>query len=285
MRWRLLGIISFSDAIMTNYFNFDIGWAIDAPRSTDYLWEDMFWAEVVIPDALAFKESWVQDQSLTRTPSTDYACTCFSLSHCINEWNVLEWNPVNTKWEELWVEAIKRGADVNVGWYLQTALDMARDLKHIKGYSRVKNTDEAITALASGKMLYTGTNLCNWRETEASGFFTPGKSYGHAFCIVGYDKKQAVFIARNSYGTERYDKGYFRIGFDDFKYLFTCYAILDNTDVDLISNIKAVMDEKMIQKVVEAGIYNWKDGDMPITRREVALMIGRLLTKIEDGRN
>jgi len=262
---------------------------VDLPRETDWKFGAVAGASIY-PNRTENRRAPVQDQSLPRVPKSDYMCTCFGMSHVIDEENLIEAEEMevpnetlpSVAGETLGEKAIPFGLDVDSGWSLQGALDLARKLGYIEGYSVVSNVDEAKAAIANGSLLYTGTNRCEWSGTAKDGIFQPmpsgQQSYGHAFCIVDYDEDW--FYAKQSYGPGWGPLGgYFRISVTDaFSNLYTKYAIHDKKDSGLILNYRRKMDEATLKELVNFGVTNGLDQEKPITRREAMLMVGRALS-------
>jgi hypothetical protein len=53
--------------------------------------------------------------------------------------------------------------------------------------------------------------------------------------------------------------------------------VFDKKDVALITNYKKMTDQEYIRKAIEAGLLSNKDLDKPITREQMAIVLGRLL--------
>lgn len=266
---------------MFNMENINTDACIDLPRTTDYMFDEMMGASINPVSKVEHKRTIVQDQGIDRDPSTKYACTCFSGSHIVNELNAIEESFLSIAWETLWGEALQHGAGIGVGWYLQKAIDLMRELGYISGYSVVSSLDSIKNALYINQLIYTGTNKCDWSKTRETNIFTPGTSYWHAFCIVWYDDTTEMLTAKNSYWEDKYDQGYFYIPYSHIDKLFTMYAVVDAGNKDLILNHKANMDDKMIRLTVEKGIMNGTNMNANITRREMAIVIGRLITMLQ----
>jgi hypothetical protein len=103
------------------------------------------------------------------------------------------------------------------------AYDDARKYEAI-AYARVEGVTGTIHAVAQGFPVVFGTCLPGrcYEEAARSGVMPQltdnerqSRSHsGHAMLIVGYDKKERVFIVRNSWGEGWGDRGYCRIPFD-----------------------------------------------------------------------
>ena len=223
----------------------------DNPDTRDYAYEEYFWAVQGVRENVINSRTEVQNQWTQRNPSTAYACTCFGISHCINEANVIADEIDSTKGEDLWSIALKNGAGLNSWWSLQGALDLAMSQNHISGYTRCETLEQVIDALNRGQLVYTGSNSINFRSTAQNGnIAVRGQAYGHCFAIFGYLSKDRLLICKNSYWPEAYDKGYFYVKYDDFDVFFSKYAIVDkegekNFTEQRVRNLQAQFPDKL----------------------------------------
>ncbi len=249
---------------------------IDAPRESDYMFWDVFWEirTVTYSPKVYFKNTPILDQWWT------LACTCFALAKSCNEENFYD-TKISWAWEKLREEALARWASTSWWWYLQSAMDMGRELKIIAWYVRTPNINSIKAALSNRQIIYTWTNKCNWKQTVINKRFTyTASGSGHAFCIVWYDDAEWAFIAANSWGESFWYGWYFYINYWDLENLFSCYALVDKQDKPLIDNYKKMKDEEAKLKAIQAWIISDTRMDEPATRYELALMFGRLLEKL-----
>lgn len=252
----------------------------DRPSILDYKFADMFWAVTNIYDAIFYNFTEVQDQSISRTPSTDYACTNFSISHIINISNFLEWSDDLTRWEDLWNKSLEKGiADVKTGAYLQDILKFMKTLGYIAWYAVVNWKDEICQSIFSKRLIYTGTNKCNWEETRRTGIFTPWESYWHCFCGIWFDKQG--MICRNSYDDDWGNNWHFTILWKDLDKLFTTYSIIDMENQDAITKKKIEADNQSKKIANDYGIISDKRPQDNITREEIAIAFGRLISLLQ----
>ena len=98
--------------------------------------------------------------------------------------------------------------------------------RKVTRYERVENFNGCIDALTNGYPVVIGfyvydsfmsarvakTGIMPYPNTKREKLLG-----GHAVLLVGYDKRKKVFIARNSWGTNWGDKGYFYMPFDIVK--------------------------------------------------------------------
>lgn len=162
------------------------------------------------------------------------------------------------------------------GATLQSALDQFRAHNLIVGYSRVKTIEEAKIALDIGHPIYTGSANGDWQCVKRNACYatTTGKTYGHIFALVGYD--ETGFIGINSFGAVN---GIFTFPYKYWDTLFSRYAITSPKHADIISHFKNRMDEISAQKAYEAGLISSARPNDPITRYEMAIVLGRMLEK------
>lgn len=112
---------------------------MDAPDSRDYLAEELFGAipQVTLPSRV------VLDQTPVLNQGAIGACTVFGSSGALFETisqrltgNSLTYNQPYDPWT-VWAEAKKRGASDTQGWYIQSALQLIKDLNLSSGYVKV----------------------------------------------------------------------------------------------------------------------------------------------------
>lgn len=180
--------------------------------------------EEVLPDYVAP----VLDQGNTMR------CTLFSAAGATMSMNAREAIIVGvpdykqTNGIELLNEAIKEGFSERDGWYVQSAIKLYVKHKYVEGYAYLPDAYAVKRALADGKRVCTGSNSISWTDVYGKYAVIQPNSPGHAFMIDGYDKEG--FIIKDSRGTQTHLNGYFVLKFADFNYLFTCYALLDESD-------------------------------------------------------
>jgi len=255
--------------------------AVDKSDSRDYLYADYMHEYATgklwpIRDTLINKIYDQFDQS-----STYKACTCYWL-WIINNWNNLAeyWS----KWFDYEQQDPKwlRHTFQSTRWYpnkwssLQEMMRFYKKMWLIDWYMRANTIEECKHAIDNGFLIYTWTKSCNWRETSKKKAFVYKKNWWwHCFSIVWYNDKW--FIAANSFGTDRWDAWYFTIPYDDYKYLYSKYVIIDKDDTWTLKNLEY---QREFQKAIELWITNWDRPNDKASRKEVAVMIYRLYKKL-----
>lgn len=63
----------------------------------------------------------------------------------------------------------------------------------------------------------------NWHGSEVYGRNLEGFLYNHSICIVGYNERRGYWIAKNSYGMDWGEFGFFRMAYDTCSFLTTGY--------------------------------------------------------------
>ena len=252
---------------------------IDKPDSRDFLFDTIFGVDKSLPTKIDNVRTAVYNQWEIHDPSTTYACTVYSMVHCQNEGNAIEAekskvtvfgqiDPVAT-----WKLAIGRWAKQDEGWTLQWACKMAKDFGYISGYTKCPDIDSIKKALSQNQLIQTGSNKIDWAWTIINCYsVVPGKSYGHAFMIEGYDDDKEWLICRNSYGSEYGIKGRFYVTYDNYDLLYSCYAY---TDKDNSDTIKLAQSMARRMEAFARWIWNKERPDNVCTKFEAATMAMR----------
>lgn len=254
--------------------------AFYTPDPRDYNFGELYqhWgADIDLPKKFIADDNDYQNQWLLEF--TKNACGSFTLAHCVNANNLMEWSLAGNKkfGKDLWSRQIKapyRGTLENWSW-LHDNLKQWQDEKLISGYVKIQNLIQFKQALAINKQaVYSGTNQCDWKATRLSHTFTWVKEGpGHFFAIIGYDDEKWVAIAKNSYGPKRSGNGQFEIPYKYlFDNLFGLYALVDMADEALIKQKK---DELNLAKAQQLGIWNGSEPDQPISRKHVVMVAMR----------
>lgn len=264
---------------------FDIvGSCVDEPKPTDWGSADIFGSDAKAEPRFLHATP-VQNQSLF--PSTKYACTIFALTHGTNELDKLERMANEMDFDPRQASSFVQGA-ADAGWFrptsgakMQDAVQHFRDsLKLISGWSVCRTFDECAQAISRGNPIFTGSNRADWKKTNETKEFHPSpSSYGHAFCIDGYDGE--CLVARNSYGTKFGDNGRFRISRESFGFLYTCLELFDKKNEELISIHRKKMSQAKRNVAKDLGIWNGNEQDKPVTRGEAAEMVLNALAKVD----
>ena len=249
---------------------------LDEPSAADFKHEEVFsefWG--ALSDWVQNRRTSLYNQNAQK--ETYYSCSVYGAIHAINESNAIEAEGMEIKVDEK--DALKIARDVinakigfrqGFGWVMQGMLKYAKDNGWIDGYTLVRkvwndNGDAMRRALENGYILYTGSNNIKWKETgwDPNAICVPWKSYGHIFCIDGYNGDR--FHIRQSVGTQWFDKGYAYLPEWQLASLFSVYALIDHSDFDVLTHFKAV----------KAGIYNGENPNTLATRLETVTMLSR----------
>jgi hypothetical protein len=216
------------------------------------------------------------------------ACTIFWTSSALFEMVAKETRQLWTEYiqpydpADMWIEAKKRGASDSKWWILQSALALLKDKWYIAWYAAIASTweakaDEICKTLNAGYTIATGSPNWFWSEIKKTGVYTTqSKASWHIFAIVWYDLKNKVFIAKNSWGDAwGVYKWLFHIPFSYSSKLFSCYAIIDNADLDQMNDYKNESVKKTIEYAISRWITNGERLDDIATNDEIATIINR----------
>lgn len=218
------------------------------------------------------------------------ACTVFGTSGALFETsykdaesNGVPYNQPYNPWD-VWAKAKERGASDTMGWSLQGALQLEHDLGHLVGYAKIANSgvadpDQLCRIIAMNKAVATGSAKWNWGAIGNAPYIYTEKATnsGHIYCLVGYDKEKQVFIARNSWTENWGDRGHFYIKFEDVKYLYSTYMLLDPSDADALREVKNIRAKRYADACQAKGVWNGQNPDAIATNEEIALMVNRCL--------
>ena len=255
-----------------------VGGCDDAPDDRDFKFEEVLGSvsSATSTKSCINKRTSVLNQALQEL--TYYACTIYGLTACVNEEDAIEDERVESDRPELDPLAITKdvisknlGFNVKLGWYLQNALKYFVSAGYIDWYLLLNSpwkNDWVLRmerAIDKGMMVYTGSKLIDWKATKNNwGNVVFGSSYGHAFCITGYERvgNRTRFHIRNSYGEGKFDKGYCYIMGEDIDKLFSIYAIVDKLNTFSLLSHKAKVK----------GIWNGERANDIATEEEVKAM-------------
>lgn len=248
----------------------------DSPDKRDYRYTEIF-GVAELPSSVSNTRTTVQNQGAVHTPSTKYACTAYSATHCVNEANAIEAEKYKGTLREvdalkIWSSALQRGAIIDKGWSLQWATKLMMDLGCITWYTLCRSVGEVKQALANGQLIQTWSNSIDWKKTIENDFFVVrGSSYWHAFMCEGYDDVNEILIMRNSYWPTIMEKGRFFVKYADFDILYSSYAYADSESKE----IRQEQQKRRLELVVKAWIFNWKDLDKELIRQDAVLMVAK----------
>ena len=169
-------------------------------------------------------------------------CTCFSLWHLYNGYNILEdekaWeNRPQVECREIWKQyCYKRGYD-NVWASIQQVAKFFKDTGRIEWYVTInwdisQQVARMRKSLDMWYFLSTWSANGNWTKTKKTWTYTIRTDWrfvGHAFAIVDY--MDDYFWAINSYGDTRWlYNWYFKIMNTDIGKLYSKLSIIDKDD-------------------------------------------------------
>lgn len=134
----------------------------------------------------------------------------------------------------------------------------------IKSYNRLKTITDVIDALNDNKPVVIGIdvfenflNPVGNNSVIASPLNASQESLGtHAVCLVGYDTKREIFIAKNSFGDDWGDGGYAYLTYDYVRnhgFDMWVFEISDGISTELV-----IIKEKEIESVVPKQHRQWQ---------------------------
>lgn len=248
--------------------------AYDEPSRYDYLWSDYVeweWEKKKFCEWYTLK---VRNQNANKDTLT--WCSAYWLTYIYNwnqlmefgkEWIEFEQDDPRRKWLAFQSE---RGYP-NAWASLQEMMTFFKNRWLIDWYVRARTVQECKNALNNWCWIYTGSNKCNWKLAgKEKKFVYDVNGAWHCFSIVDY--WSGWLRAINSFWDKRWDWWYFDIPEDDYKHIFSTYAIVDHDDKWKLDELKFNME---YQKAVELWITNWARPNDKMTRKEWAVMIYR----------
>lgn len=257
--------------------NYPNAW-FDNPSPHDYHFEELGGSVKSLPQKVLYNKTTFYNQFQQNTPSTDYACSIYGLTHAVNEGNAIEGEKHDVLIPEenplpRWITALTRGAIINYWWSLQGALKMFKDLGLIDGYTRCFTLEDEKNALAREQIIYTGSNRIDWERTRQNwNIAVVGDSYGHIFAKIGYDDEKRLWICKDSSGLDKWDNWIFYVKYSD-EIFFSRYAVTDKNSID---SILALQSAKRQELARSKGWWDWKRGKEPASRYECAVMAQRM---------
>ena len=245
--------------------------AYDEPSRYDYLWSDYVEWGLDNKKFCEWYDLKVWNQNANKDTLT--GCSAYWLTYIYN-WNQLvefgkewiEFEQEDPRWKWLAFQAER--------WYpnawasLQEMMSFFKNRWLIDWYVRAKTVQECKNALNNWCWIYTWSNKCSWKLAgKEKKFVYDENGAGHCFSIVDY--WSGWLRAINSFGDKWWDGWYFDIPEDDYKYIFSTYAIVDHDDRGKLDELKFNME---YQKATELWITNGSRPNDNATRKEVAVM-------------
>lgn len=211
---------------------------LDIPSRHDYIWNPS-------DEFAGIKSAWPTDKVKVWDQGSTPACTFFSIYQLINGYNLLE-DDIH-EWERPQIDPIVpwnlfcTERKNFTSWYsIQWAAQKAKVAGKIEWWSTIPSTlllDEQIKrmkkALDMTYFISTGSSNGDWTKTKKTKVYTlrtDGKFVGHGWSIVDYDDSKSSFIALNSRGPLRANKGYFYVPFNLVGSIYSKLVIVDKDD-------------------------------------------------------
>lgn len=247
----------------------------DEPSRYDYLWSDYVeweWEKKKFCEWFKLK---VRNQNANKDTMT--GCSAYWLTYIYNGNQLMEFAKEGIEFEQedprwKWLAFQNERGYLNSWASLQEMMDFFKKRGLIDGYVRCRTAQECRNALNNWFGIYTGSNKCSWKLASKEKKFVYDINWAaHCFAVVDYDDNGLIAI--NSFGENWWDKGYFYIPDDDYKNIFSTYAIIDHDDTWKLDNLKFNME---YQKAIEMWITNGVRPDDKMTRKEWAVQIYRM---------
>lgn len=222
-----------------------------------------------------------QDQYAEWNPS---ACGSYSASISTNAMNADEGTygsspETSSWWKDFWKILLDAGLASTVwGSYQIDNINLLEQKGYIAGKYWCKNQNAVDDAIDSGFAISTGSKEIDWVATRANNnIAVRWEGSAHLFTILGKDDSKQCYIAKDSGGRDKWysmDKWYFYIPYDMFDTLYTCYALIDKWNQDVIDKIHA--DKKLLETAIKLGFTNGKFLEAYAERWMAAIMFERI---------
>jgi len=245
----------------------------DRPDDRDFLWSEYCeWLEE--KTKFPGRELVVRNQYDQK--ETYKACSAYWLTAVYNWLQILEFRKQSIEWEQedprwKWnVFQAERGYPDR--WAsLQDMMKFFTKREKIDWYVKCVTAQECKNALKNWCWIYTWSALCSRSKTSQSKrFIYDANGANHCFSVVDFDDYWLRAI--NSFWKKRWDNWFFYIPDEDYKNLFSTYAIVDHDDTGKIAQMRYEME---YNEAIKRKITDWTRPDEPATRREVAVMVLR----------
>lgn len=242
----------------------------DEPSRYDYLWSEYAeWTE--------WKKfcGWFKLKVWNQNANNDTLtwCSAYWLTYIYN-WNQLmefakewiEFEQEDPRWK--WLAFQSERWYPNAWASLQEMMTFFKNRWLIDWFVKCKTAQECKNALSNWFGIYTWSNKCNWKSTSKEKKFVYDINWAaHCFAVVDFDDNWLIAI--NSFWDKWWDNWYFYIPDEDYKYIFSTYAIVDHDDKGKLDALRFNME---YQKAIEMWITNWSRPNDSATRKEVAVM-------------
>ena len=212
------------------------------------------------------------------------ACSCYGLTYCFNWYQLREYDKSWIEFEQedpkrKWLAFQAERGYLNSWASLQDMMKFFKKRGLIDWYIKCENYKQCINALNNGYLIYTWSDRCSWSKTSKEKKFVYDTNWAaHCFAIV--KEKDGILYWINSFWETWWDKWYFQIPEENYKDLYSTYAIIDHDDTGKLENL---VFDRQYQKAIELGITNWTDPKWTLTREQWAVMCYRVYKKIMEN--
>ena len=182
----------------------------------------------------------IYDQSITRTPSTSWACGATASCWAVNAANYEEGSDVYIDRVDAWNEQLAAwNAGVSSGSSMASWIEYMSE-NHVIGSWYIPETPEEVhIAMSKWHNVWSGSNQIDRSKTKwGDNYAVYGSSTWHFFALSISDSLYREFTWANSYWTNNYDEWYFHTKREDLNKLYTCIAFVDTQDIETIDKIE-----------------------------------------------
>lgn len=253
----------------------------DNPSEYDITWWE--YAEWVIEKWQILDKYNLKVRNQNADSQTFKACSCYGLTYCFNWYQLREYDKNGIEFEQedpkrKWLAFQAERGYPNSWASLQDMMKFFKKRGLIDWYIKCENYKQCINALNNGYLIYTWSDRCSRSKTsKAKKFVYDANWAAHCFAIV--KEKDGILYWINSFWETWWDKWYFQIPEENYKDLYSTYAIIDHDDTGKLENL---VFDRQYQKAIELGITNWTRPDDPVTRKECAVIWYRVYRKVLD---
>lgn len=200
------------------------------------------------------------------------SCTIHGAFGCVSD--LIGYNFTMEQRKEMWAEALRRGADPNVGWYLRSAVDLVREyatrytgiaLMSFKVALLEPSFVNAINAGYTVNMGYSGNSAYNADKNDGhlEGLDFGARTYGHAVRIVkSKDAPDSVDVIVDNYLGRTTKPNTYTVPVENIKKLVlngcfyhTGYVFVVKEDFESMNDPKAPLWATVsLEKARKAGI-------------------------------
>lgn len=185
---------------------------------------------------------------------------------------------------DIWEIAKSKWASDKRWWYLQSAVQLVKDLGYMEWYSKAFTSWEATfdgicRIIAAWYDIATWSLFWDWKKIKVTGTYSRQTTKAwHIFCIVWYNRASRVVICKNSWWEAWWIHGWlFELKEEYIRTLYTSYVILDKSDLVYLNAIKTDIYNTGIDKIKSLWIYNGEAWFNIATDFEIATMLRRTL--------